>query len=408
MQSRIGTGVLFALGLAGLLIPVEASVLAAGVARQDDCAKPGQWLDPATGARLESSALLDAMAGKRIVLLGESHTAPEDHRWQTYTLAGLHALQPRVIVGFEMFPRRVQPALDAWSRGELAEEEFLRASEWREVWGYPAEFYLPLLHFARQNRLPTRALNVERSLVSLVGERGWDEVPVAERGGLSDPAPASDAYRRALAEVYAQKQNLVRAHGGGQADAVEVILESADFARFVEAQLTWDRGMAEALALAHRADPQALVVGVVGRGHLEHGYGIPHQLADLGIGEIAVLLPLAADAACDALVEGLAEAVFVVDDLASPAPARPRLGVRIETAEHGVRIDQVMDGSVAAASDLRAGDVIVRAAGTTTRTSGELIEVVQRQAPGTWLPLEVERDGRRFEAVARFPSVFTP
>jgi hypothetical protein len=28
---------------------------------------------------------------------------------------------------------------------------------------------------------------------------------------------------------------------------------------------------------------------------------------------------------------------------------------------------------------------------------------VQRQAPGTWLPLTLERDGRTVETVAKFP-----
>ena len=36
----------------------------------------------------------------------------------------------------------------------------------------------------------------------------------------------------------------------------------------------------------------------------------------------------------------------------------------------------------------------------------ELIEIIQRQAPGTWLPLEVRRDGETRHFVAKFPSSF--
>ena len=44
-------------------------------------------------------------------------------------------------------------------------------------------------------------------------------------------------------------------------------------------------------------------------------------------------------------------------------PARPRLGVTIETAAGGVRVLAVSEGSVAQASGLAAGDLIIGAAG---------------------------------------------
>jgi len=84
---------------------------------------------------------------------------------------------------------------------------------------------------------------------------------------------------------------------------------------------------------------------------------------------------------------------------------RPRLGVMIETIEERVRIIQVMDDSVAAAADARAGDVVVEAAGVPLAATSELIEIVQRQAPGTWLPLTIERDGATVDLVAKFPAV---
>ena len=78
----------------------------------------------------------------------------------------------------------------------------------------------------------------------------------------------------------------------------------------------------------------------------------------------------------------------------------------IEKADGGVRIVEVVEGSVAADSDLRAGDVIVRAAGFETLTTSDLVEVIQRQAPGTWLPLEVLRATSEMQLTARFPQRF--
>ena len=58
--------------------------------------------------------------------------------------------------------------------------------------------------------------------------------------------------------------------------------------------------MAEALArsrrLAGSAGEKPLVVGVMGSGHIRFGYGVPHQLRDLGVKNIGTLLPVRVDA----------------------------------------------------------------------------------------------------------------
>ena len=38
--------------------------------------------------------------------------------------------------------------------------------------------------------------------------------------------------------------------------------------------------------------------------------------------------------------------------------------------------------------------------------STELIEIIQRQAPGTWLPLKILRGDSELELLARFPQSF--
>jgi uncharacterized iron-regulated protein len=350
-----------------------------------------------------------------LVLLGEEHGNAEHHRWQLHTLAALYGRKADMVLGFEMFPRRVQPALDRWVRGELDVESFLEAADWKKVWTFDPELYLPLFHFARQNRIPMVALNVERSLVARVGREGWAAVPGDEREGVSDPKPASRAYRESLARVYAAKQALgltgedAQTEEDGAAPDLSAIMEREDFARFVEAQLTWDRAMAEALAAAARRAPDALIVGVVGRGHAEHGYSVPSQLADLGLEDSAVLLPVSATALCEPESEYLADAVFVVeqpDRAEPPGRPKPRLGIVIETAENAVRIMKVLDSSVAEAAGLEVGDIVLSAAGFPLARVGDLIEIVQRQAPGTWLPLSIRRGGEELDVLAKFPPRF--
>ena len=150
-----------------------------------------QWLDPASGKVIAPQGLFARIADSKIVLLGEVHTSKAHHIWQHYMLAALHSRKPDTIVGMEMLPRRVPPALDAWSAGKLDEASFLQQSEWADLWGYDPALYLPLLRLARLERMPVVALNIDRRLVSRVAEQGWQSIPAGDRLGLSDPAPAS-------------------------------------------------------------------------------------------------------------------------------------------------------------------------------------------------------------------------
>jgi S1-C subfamily serine protease len=49
--------------------------------------------------------------------------------------------------------------------------------------------------------------------------------------------------------------------------------------------------------------------------------------------------------------------------------------------------------------------VVLKAAGEDLSSTADLVEIIQRQAPGTWLPLEIERDGKIQTLVAKFPSL---
>jgi len=390
-----------------------ASTVSDPQADSASCNAVGQWLDPATKRVLDSRTLFAGLAGKDVVLLGEQHTAKDHHIWQSQTIAALQTLNPDIVLGFEMFPRSVQPALDAWSSGETSGKEFLEQSRWSEVWGYESELYMPIFEQARLNRNPMVALNVARSLVSQVGREGWASVAEEDREGVTDPAPASVAYRESLAEVYLAKS---QQHGGGsRAGATSetakpdlaTIMASEPFANFVQAQLTWDRAMAEALATAKKDNPEALIVGVMGRGHIEYRHGVPHQLSDLGIDNVAVLIPLEAGEDCASAQPDLADAVFTVGP---PAPGdaerpKPRLGVMIEPVDQGIRIMKVTPNSIAAEANLSADDIIVEAAGTPVRQTRDLVEIIQRQAPGTWLPLEILRGAETHSVVAKFPPL---
>ena len=178
------------------------------------CLTAGQWARPATAIirPVPAQAIVSQARDADFVLLGETHDNPDDHLWQLQTLAMLLGQNNDLVIGMEMFPRRAQPVLDRWIAGELSEAELLEQSDWNRVWQFDPELYLPIMRFARLNHVPLIALNVDRSLISDIGEQGWDSVPADRREGLTDPAPASQAYRESLRSSFQQHTKIGRAH----------------------------------------------------------------------------------------------------------------------------------------------------------------------------------------------------
>jgi uncharacterized iron-regulated protein len=395
--------------------PAKSDALQGG--SESACATYGRWLNVKTGLSIDREGLFGDLVAKRaVVLLGESHTDVDHHRWQLHTVAALLGRGANLVIGFEAFPRRLQPVLDDWIAGKLTDEAFLKAADWRKVWNFDPALYMPLFQFARLNRIPMIALNVERSLVAQVGQKGWEGVPASEREGLSKPAPASPAYQRELARVFVIKKSLppdaaergfdLKAFNIPEPDetALAEAQTQPEFKRFVEAQQTWDRAMAEALANAKRKFSDATVVGILGSGHVEEGYGVPHQLRDLGVAELKAFIPVSIEA-CAQVGASFADAVFTLprtDD--APPPERPRLGVLLARGDGAPHIQGVAGNSVGEIAGLKAGDFVVRAAGLEMRNSDDLVETVGRQAPGTWLPLSIRRDGQEIDLIAKFPT----
>ena len=175
------------------------------------------------------------------------------------------------------------------------------------------------------------------------------------------------------------------------------------FHRFVEAQLTWDRAMAEMIADSRLQPDLPLVVGIIGTGHLQYRYGVPHQLADLGIEDAIVLLPHDADESCMNLEPDYADAVFALADRATDDDIKPRLGVTLAERGEEVAVDNVQRDTIASAAGILAGDIILNAGGQPIRTVGELVDVIRQQLPGTWLPIDIRRGEHVRQVVAKFP-----
>ncbi|WP_346796614.1 ChaN family lipoprotein [Halomonas sp. Bachu 37] len=388
------TSLIIILSSAALLLPTP------GIA---DCLAPGRWWN-GDDLQPESQTQLYAEATQHeIVLLGEQHDNKAHHRWQLHTLAGLHAHHDELVIGLEMLPREAQPVLDAWVAGELNEKAFLEQSRWHESWGFDPALYLPILHFARMQAIPLVALNISPTLRQRLAD-GWHQVPADERFGITSPLAASENYRQRLTQVF-QHHALAplddENHEDRNSEENNSQKENHALERFIQAQLAWDRAMAS--ALADSIEPGVLVVGLMGQGHLLHGDGVPYQLKDLGVEDPLTLRPWDVSE-CRTPEPGSADLIYTLETSSGASLEPPRLGVMLESDSQGVRILHVEKQSLAEQAGLREGDIITHAAGSRVASPSMLVMIINRQAPGTLLPLEVQRDGATRERLVRFPS----
>ncbi len=211
-------------------------------------------------------AALPVLQAADVIYLGEQHDRAADHAAQLALVQALQANHPRLAIAFEMFQHPFQPALDRYLAGEIDEAELIAESEYEQRWGFPWEFYAPLLRFARAEGLPAIALNAPTEVTRQVAGQGLDSLDATARAQippLAEIDTSNAAYRRLLQAAFSAHA----AHGG------------LELENFIAAQVVWDETMAAQLAEFHRAQPDYQIVVIAGRGHAIYGYGIPDRVA---------------------------------------------------------------------------------------------------------------------------------
>ena len=219
--------------------------------------------------QLNKQGILQELTKADVVYLGETHNSTLDHQAQLEILQALHQQNPKIAVAMEMFQRPFQEIIDKYLAGEITEAELIEKTEYEQRWGFPWEYYAPLLRFAKAHQLPVLALNTPTEITRKVAREGLESLTATEYEHIP---PASEintdnaSYRQLIQEVY-------QAHaqaGHGNSDGFE---------RFFTTQVLWDETMAQKITQFYQANPDYQVVVIAGRGHIVYGYGIPSRVA---------------------------------------------------------------------------------------------------------------------------------
>jgi uncharacterized iron-regulated protein len=319
-----------------------------------------QIRDTRQGSDLSPDDVAPALADAAIVLIGESHTSVESHRVQAQVIAALQRAGRRVILGLEMFPATAPTApFDRWIRGGVDEATLLRESGWYDYWGYPFGYYRDIFALARQHRLPLRGVNAPRALVSQVGRRGLTAIGAMDRAQLP---PTIDTTNEE------HKQLFVALVGGGS-PTHGAGMPPETLQRMVDAQSTWDATMGYHAAPLYKEanDPKAIVVVLVGSGHVAYGLGIARQAKAYIDRPVATVMPVATTPGKPEQVRAsLGDIVWGVPT--ETYPVYPTLGISFRSGgEPATSVLMVAPGSAAEAMGIKAGDVLVSLDGTAIR-----------------------------------------
>lgn len=214
-------------------------------------------------------AMLADLSRADVVFVGEEHDDPNTHRLELALLEGLFRRRRTVVLALEMFERDVQPALDRYLSGELAEEEFLAQAR---PWPRYRTDYRPLVEFARMHGWRVVASNVPRSIANGVS-----------RTGLESLATLADGDRRLVARMlgcpldgyFDRFAASMREHPspGAKDESPAEARERTE--RFYYAQCVKDETMAESIAEAYArgGSDRALIVHVNGAFHSDYRQG---------------------------------------------------------------------------------------------------------------------------------------
>jgi uncharacterized iron-regulated protein len=233
------------------------------------CAQDISTLAQQEQQQLAQQKILQELVKADVVYLGETHDSPEDHQAQLYILQTLYQQNQKIAIALEMFQRPYQHVIDRYLAGKITEEQLVEQSEYEERWGFPWEYYAPILRFARANQLPVIALNAPTEVTRKVARSGLESLTAPERKyipPLSEIRTDNAEYRQMMQKFYAQH------HQAGHGN-------SSSFERFFTAQVLWDETMADAIAQFIKAKPDYQVVVLAGKGHIVYGYGIPSRVA---------------------------------------------------------------------------------------------------------------------------------
>ena len=227
--------------------------------------------------QLNKTDILHKLAQADVVYLGETHDNAKDHETQLEIIEKLYGFsrqgikknsKSKIAIALEMFQRPYQSVINQYLAGEITAAQLVEQSEYQQRWGFPWEYYAPILEFAKKHQIPVLALNTPSEVTRKVSRQGlqslnqedWKYIPP-----ISEIRTDNQEYRQLFEKL---------AGGHHQMSGNSQKLDN-----YFAAQVLWDETMADAIANFVKVNRDHQVIVLAGSGHIIYGYGIPSRVA---------------------------------------------------------------------------------------------------------------------------------
>lgn len=310
--------------------------------------------DTATGDVLTPQEMAERLADTRILFIGENHTDMDFHRVQARIIEALHRNGREVMIGLEMYSYTRQQFLDEWSDGLLTEQEFIDLSGWYESWSYRWDYYRRIFLFARDNGIQMLGVNIPRDQVKTVRMEGFEGLNDEQAAHMPEFVNTDSDEHRQLFRAYFEDD-----------DALHAAISEEQWDGMYRAQCTWDAAMGwnARLALEQYGGEDAIMVVLIGAGHVTYGLGAERQIKDEFTGRISSLVPVPVRDDDNEPVDEVraSYANFIWGVPPETESLYPSLGVSLmgSIGSAPTKVIQVSDDSVAQRAGIQIGDVLL-------------------------------------------------
>ncbi len=324
---------------------------------------------------LQSLATITPQLAKhRSVFVGEQHTQYSDHLNQLAIIKNLHKhWGGNTSIGLEMIQQPYQSALDGYIAGKISERDMLKGTQWFDRWRYDFRLYRPIFSYAKANKIPLVALNIPKELTRKITKVGIKGLSKKERQQLPAIIDRSNkAYAKRITSVFSKHSHT----------------NSKGIAKFLDAQLAWDEGMAFAAAKYLKKNPAKRMVIIAGGGHVINRSGIPNRLDRQINSRSAVVLNNVGEA------PSATQGDFLLFSPEIKLPEKGMMGILMADGKNGVSVSSTVFHSAAAKAGVLKGDVIVAIDGQAVKSSSDVRIWGFAKKPGDAVKLKLKRNNK--------------
>lgn len=295
--------------------------------------------------------IYDEIKNDKIIYVGESHDNLEHHLNQLRVIKVLHQNKKDITIAMEMFQNPFQKDLDEYIQGITTLNEFLKKTEYYSRWKYDYNLYKPIIDYAKENKIPLIALNIDRKINQQVSKGSILSLNKKQKELIPKEIDQSNLeYKKSLEDIF---KSHIPSHGKSK----------MDLDTFYQSQLIWDEVMADNIDKYMKKNPNKTVVVIAGSGHIENHRGIVSRVFRRNQLPFKVIINSPKNAKVGDIV--------ISNKTKTELPKENKIGVALKNSAD-LTIIKVIENSIASKIKIKKNDKIIKINGNIVTSLSDL------------------------------------